>query len=545
MMSKKKKKNPMDAIFAVLDKPLQRFDPIWKAEHGKGGERDRYYDKTGIEKWREWRGWHDTLVDYKHWLKNLGYMGLMVAKDPVHVLKGIWEYRWMGSFLGSFAFVDRLFEGYRGPELEVAGLHGNAIVYGLTQTIGTVLRNDKRLGGGPMSENMIGLDETIPPLFTAGFPTLQAEPMQTLPEFVICDVDQFIEPYYIDVAESYGLPADVCSRCSAETGVTIDDAFPIFGKLEISTNQPCNASEATSMFQRRRFHTYGMETYPFVMAMQHNEEEGHEYTEAELKQAIAKIEEVYGVKYDWDAFFEKAKLMNEQNEIEMEKWDIMATPYSVLGGINESLYKLVEWALINGRDPFYNKVDRKVIKMMRKYCDEKYEPFKGKTRHRAFLWGPSAVYYTDFPTWTQNCWGINIVLNMDSTMGHNIINTEAPDIAIKDLAKFEEKGVMRHHAVGGWDNVNAVWDWAKRMNCDMVICNDNIACKGMNGVHSMLEEQAAKLGFKFVFLPHDLEDSRTISRRDMRNAINDYMTVVMNEKPLDPTLVDFDDSEAW
>ena len=29
MMSKKKKKNPMDAIFAVLDKPLQRFDPIW------------------------------------------------------------------------------------------------------------------------------------------------------------------------------------------------------------------------------------------------------------------------------------------------------------------------------------------------------------------------------------------------------------------------------------------------------------------------------------------------------------------------------------
>ena len=97
MMSKKKKKNPMDAIFAVLDKPLQRFDPIWKAEHGKGGERDRYYDKTGIEKWREWRGWHDTLVDYKHWLKNLGYMGLMVAKDPVHVLKGIWEYRWMGD----------------------------------------------------------------------------------------------------------------------------------------------------------------------------------------------------------------------------------------------------------------------------------------------------------------------------------------------------------------------------------------------------------------------------------------------------------------
>ena len=130
-------------------------------------------------------------------------------------------------------------------------------------------------------------------------------------------------------------------------------------------------------------------------------------------------------------------------------------------------------------------------------------------------------------------------------MGHNMINTEDPDIAIKDLAKFSEKGVMRHHAVGGWDNVDAVWDWARKLNCDMVIMNDNIACKGMNGVHAMMEERAREQGFHFVFLPHDLEDSRTISRQDMRDAINDYMTVVMNEKPLDPTLVQFDDSEAW
>ena len=104
---------------------------------------------------------------------------------------------------------------------------------------------------------------------------------------------------------------------------------------------------------------------------------------------------------------------------------------------------------------------------------------------------------------------------------------------------------MRHHAVGGWDNVNAVWDWAKKLNCDMVMMNDNVACKGMNGVHAMLEEQARDLGFHFCFIPHDLEDCRTVSRRDMRKAISSYMNVVLGEEPLDPTLVDFDDSEAW
>ena len=344
------------------------------------------------------------------------------------------------------------------------------------------------------------------------------------------------------MAEAYGLPADVCSRCAAETGVAIDDAFPIFGKAFLTTNMPCNASEATSMFQRRRL---GLPDQPVTMAMIHNEPGAHPYSTQELKDAIDFIEKEYGVKYDWDALFARAKHMNEQNTIELEKWDYFKTPYSALVGIAETLYRLYSWASVNGQEDYFTKTDRKVIKIMRKAYEERYQPFGGKTRHRAFLWGPSAVYYTDFPTWIQNCWGINIVLNMDSTMGHNMISTDDPEQAIKDLALFSEKGVMRHHAVGGWDNVNAVWEWAKNFNCDMVLFNDNIACKGMLGVHAVMEEQARDLGFHFIFIEHDLEDCRTVSRQAMRNCVNNYMSVVLNEKPLDPTIVEFDDSEAY
>ncbi|MEE1299939.1 MAG: hypothetical protein UHI93_05280, partial [Acutalibacteraceae bacterium] len=185
-----------EKIISFIDKKLQRFDPVWLAENGLGGQRTRYRDDgSGIARYREWRGVEDTFQDYVAWLKNVGYMGAMVAKDPVKVMKGIWEYRWMGSFLGSFAFVDRIYEGYRGRELDIANIHGNAIVRILTLRIGLILHNDKRLGGGEMTDRMIGLDETIPPLFTAGFPTLNAEPMQTMPEFVVCDVDQHLDPY--------------------------------------------------------------------------------------------------------------------------------------------------------------------------------------------------------------------------------------------------------------------------------------------------------------------------------------------------------------
>ena len=324
-------KNP---ITAFIDKKLEKFDPKWQAEHGTGGLRSRYYDKTGIAKYREWRGVHDTLADYVAWLNNLKSMGIMVASAPLPVLKGMWEYRWMGSYLGTFAFIDRLFEGFRGPELKIAHLNMHAIVQSLTKKIALVLANDRRLGGGPLTDKIVPMDEVMPPLFMTGFPNLIPIPLQTLPEFIICDIDQNLQPHYIDVAESFGLAADVCSRCSAETGVTFDDDFPLVGKAMLTTNMPCNASEATSMFQRRRI---GLPDFPITMAMIHNEPGAHPYSTQVLKDAIAFIEKEYGEKYDWDALFERAKQMNEQNTIELEKWDIFKTPYSALCGIAETL----------------------------------------------------------------------------------------------------------------------------------------------------------------------------------------------------------------
>ena len=75
--------------------------------------------------------------------------------------------------------------------------------------------------------------------------------------------------------------------------------------------------------------------------------------------------------------------------------------------------------------------------------------------------------------------------------------------------------------------------------------NDNIACNGTLGFHALMEEQARDLGFHFIFVEHDLQDSRTVSRQDMRNCVNNYMSVVLGEKPLDPTLLEFDDSGAY
>ena len=161
----------------------------------------------------------------------------------------------------------------------------------------------------------------------------------------------------------------------------------------LSTNMPCNASEATSMFQRRRI---GLPDFQATMAMIHNEPAAHPYSAQVLRDCIEFVEKEYGVEYDWNALFKRAKHMNEQNEIELEKWDYFKTPYCPLTGISETLYRLYAWASANGQEDYFTKNDRKVIKILRKCYKNKYVPYGGTTRHRAFLWGPSAVYYTDF-----------------------------------------------------------------------------------------------------------------------------------------------------
>ena len=110
------------------------------------GSGDRFLPGSNIAKHREWRGLKDTWYDYVEWVKVLGIMGGFVAKSPVRIARGMLTYRWMGSYLGTFMFIDRLFEGYRGYELRIAHANMHAIVQSLTKKIALVLSHDLRSG---------------------------------------------------------------------------------------------------------------------------------------------------------------------------------------------------------------------------------------------------------------------------------------------------------------------------------------------------------------------------------------------------------------
>ena len=44
-----------------------------------------------------------------------------------------------------------------------------------------------------------------------------------------------------------------------------------------------------------------------------------------------------------------------------------------------------------------------------------------------------------------------------------------------------------------------------------------------------------------IWIEHDLMDPRTVSRKTMRDKVNEYMRTVMKAEPVDPSLVEFED----
>ena len=67
----------------------------------------------------------------------------------------------------------------------------------------------------------------------------------------------------------------------------------------------------------------------------------------------------------------------------------------------------------------------------------------------------------------------------------------------------------------------------------------------MSGLQGLFDEQAREKGVHLIWVEHDLMDPRTVSRRDMRSKVNNYMVNVFQEEPLDPSLVEFEDDVTW
>ncbi len=516
--------------------------------HGERRLGELYVDKTGLYKHREWRGVKDTLYYFNNvWLYNYGALVGDVVKysDPVTFVRGLWRYRWIGqAYLPVLHWFDRGLEGLRGEALRASAWHYRAMVCVSVNQIGNLLKADAKLHNGAHNDawrHTVAHKETVwGGVFYPWSDRLAHVPMEMIPYFITCHVNNHVVLNYIDAVQGIGLPGDPCPMCQAEAGLFVLDDMPDYAPFVVTTNEACDGSVASAAIQ-----DWFLDRPLFALPqpMRFDDPLVQEHCANEIRELWKFVEEQTGLPFKWELLKQNLERQNELQRFEWEKWDVAARTFCYpINSVAQALYRIYQTQY--GDHPIWHITDRRVGKIMNRCVEKKIDAFP-KTRHRVIAWSCAPLYYSHWCTWAYNCWGLNTVINMDSLMFDMTIRTDTQENCMLDMARYHEWAPMRRMVVGGMHHIFELWSYMERFRCDMVMMYDQLQCKGMQGVVGLFEDEFRKRGVHAIWMPHALPDKRTVSRTEIRRIVNDYMTTVMKEEPLDPSLLDFDDDMGW
>ena len=490
---------------------------------------------------REWRGIKDTAYDFWEWARMWGMLLGTFSKDLVPALNATFYYRWWISYFCCHGFLDKNLMGMRGSNLRMSHMFMYDIFRYVAENLVFIAKADRKNGNSDeLNKMMITFDEMTMGQIMAGFPGVLGLPHQLLPVFLVSEIDQLVCIPYIDAVESFGLPADTCPVPSSECGSLVVDAEPDIGAGFISSSMPCDGPTMASSYFSRRFPD--IPVFHLCFPVRYADEETVQMGAEDIKACIKFIEEKTGQKWSWDAYFTQIKRFNAETDYELEKWEINKSAYPQLLGPAYELYRKWNYEMDGGADPRTFITQQKVSRILQKAYAAKEEPWPGKMKYRALVWSCPAHYYANFSNWAANCWGINVLVEMESLNFTKHLETEDKEEALRDLARLYERMVMRRHTNGGYQNVvDECWRQVEAWNAPLVIMYQNVACKNMATVQGILDEQGRQRGYDLIWVEHDLMDPRTVSRRTMRDKVSNYMRTVKNAEPVDPSLVEFED----
>ncbi len=525
------------AAFMALD-AANKKDVILNGERRLG----RLYRKGAMATVRrEWRGIKDTAYDFYEWARMWAMLLMTFSKDLIPALNSALHYRWMISYFCCHGFMDKNLMGLRGSNLRMSHILIYDVFRYVAENLVFLSKADRKNGNSTeLNKMLVTFDEMTMGQIMAGFPDLLGIPHQLLPVFLVSEIDQLTCVPYIDAVESFGLPADCCPVPSSECGALVVDALPDMGSGFISSSMPCDGSTMASSYFSRRFPNTPV--FHLCFPVRYEDETVLQSAAEDIKACIKFIEDQTGAKWNWDAYFSAMKRFNIETSYELQKWEINKTPYPQLLGPVYELFRKWNYEMDGGIDPRVIGTCEKVNKILLEAYEKREEPWPGKMKYRAIVWSCPAHYYANFSNWAANCWGINVLVEMESLNFTKPLETEDKEEALRDLARLYERMVMRRHTNGGYHNVvTELWRQCEDWNAKLIIMYQNVACKNMATVQGLLDDQGRERGYDLIWIEHDLMDPRTVSRRTMRDKVNEYMRTVMNAEPVDPSLVEFED----
>ncbi|MBQ5978279.1 MAG: 2-hydroxyacyl-CoA dehydratase, partial [Oscillospiraceae bacterium] len=374
---------------------------------------------------REWRGVKDTAYDFWEWAKMWGMLLGTFSKDLIPAMNSALWYRWMISYFCCHGFMDKNIMGLRGSNLRMSHEVTYQIFRYVAENLVFLSKADRKNGNSEeLNKMLFTFDEMTMGQIAAGFPDLLSIPHQLLPMFLVSEIDQLVCIPYIDAVESYGLPSDTCPVPSSECGALVINALPDMGSCFISSSMPCDGSTMASSYFARRFPN--IPVFHLCFPVRYLDDENTIQMGAEdIRACIKFIEEKTGAKWNWEHYFECMKRFNQETDLELQKWEINKSAYPQFIGPSYELFRKWNYEMDGGIDPRVLPSMQKVNKILMKAYENKETAWPArKMRYRGIVWSCPAHYYANFSNWLANCWGIDILVEMESLNFTKHLETE-------------------------------------------------------------------------------------------------------------------------
>ncbi|MEI3100597.1 MAG: 2-hydroxyacyl-CoA dehydratase family protein [Oscillospiraceae bacterium] len=202
--------------------------------------------------------------------------------------------------------------GLRDEPLRITHTAMNFVINDVTKSIKDCFRGDRRIGNDQkFSSRCVLTDENAMTAFMMGFPKVKAILREVPTMFAANIFNQYSTTHYLDVAQEYGLPGDVCPMPEAETGICIDDDLCILGCCAVQVNTACDGSLMGDGNAKRLERDAKIPLSAGGANAPRREDDVQTYASEDIKKAIAFVEEHTGQKWDWDAYFSCAKRVND------------------------------------------------------------------------------------------------------------------------------------------------------------------------------------------------------------------------------------------
>lgn len=455
----------------------------------------------------------------KHVTANLAAMaGMALRNGPIKTLRDLQRYPWMKVLLRANLLNDKFGKNRNDVYYEATLVVISYIINGFIRVL-----DDMFLRG----EKLVIHEDMVPPeIFRAmGLTPFMAE----LLGIALPMIDPHAVEQYIDQAENYGIPPDVCSLPKSTMGFFLAGEIPPALAL-ISSNLPCDGGMSSYTLIERALK---LPTFRLDIPHHFYNDRARTFFVEELNRLIKWLEDNTPGKMDWDKLALICEGRNRMVEYELELWDMLKTRPAPLAA--EPVYLSHLWgANVSPGDP----ATTLLFKRLRDLAEKNLRTGTGAVKnekYRALLWNPPLLHAIDLFNWAESAYGVSLIIDsMSYNRREPFIDTSSEASMLYGLGLNIMEGPMARHTRGPAENyLDDIFDMVKQFDLDMLWVAGHVGCKNTAALNGILREKCREHDLPLLIINYDLSDPRIVSREAIIEQVNHFMENIMHAKRLD------------